>query len=116
VLPLFMLLALAPVLAARSIATAWSLAPVVGLFLYRITIVMHDCVHRTLFRSPQVNDWIGLLLGAVTGIDPPCSTICTSTTTRRIIAGRNVPAVTSRWFMSSTLPGTCRSRPACWRQ
>jgi fatty acid desaturase len=69
VLPLFMLLALAPVLAARSIAAAWSLAPFVGLFLYRITIVMHDCVHRTLFRSPRVNDWIGLLLGAVTGID-----------------------------------------------
>jgi fatty acid desaturase len=69
VLPLFALLALAPVLASRSIAAAWSLAPLVGLFLYKITIVMHDCVHRTLFRSPRVNDWIGLLLGAVTGID-----------------------------------------------
>jgi fatty acid desaturase len=69
VLPLFALLSLAPILAARSIAAAWSLAPLVGLFLYRITIVMHDCVHRTLFRSRRVNDWIGLLLGAVTGID-----------------------------------------------
>jgi acyl-lipid omega-6 desaturase (Delta-12 desaturase) len=69
VLPLFLLLVLAPVLAARSIAAAWSLAPLVGLFLYRITIVMHDCVHRTLFRSPRVNDWVGVLLGAVTGID-----------------------------------------------
>ena len=68
-LPLLMLLALAPILATRSIATAWSPAPLVGLFLYRITIVMHDCVHRTLFRRPRVNDWIGLLLGAVTGID-----------------------------------------------
>jgi fatty acid desaturase len=69
VLPLFALLALAPVLAARSAAAAWSLAPFVGLFLYRITIVMHDCVHRTLFCSPRVNDWVGLLLGAITGID-----------------------------------------------
>lgn len=69
VLPLFALLALAPILAARSIAAAWSLAPLVGLFLYRITIVMHDCVHRTLFRSPRLNDWIGSMLGAVTGID-----------------------------------------------
>jgi len=72
VLPLFALLALAPVLAARTVAVAWSLAPLVGLFLYKITIVMHDCVHRTLFRSSRVNDWCGLLLGAVTGIDVRC--------------------------------------------
>lgn len=69
VAPLFALLALAPFLAKRSIAAAWSLAPLVGLFLYRITIVMHDCVHRTLFRSPRINDRVGLLLAAVTGID-----------------------------------------------
>jgi fatty acid desaturase len=67
--PLFALLALAPMLAARSVAAAWSLAPLVGLFLYRITIVMHDCVHRTLFRVPRLNDWIGSMLGAVTGVD-----------------------------------------------
>jgi fatty acid desaturase len=69
VLPLFVLLALAPILATRSHAAAWSLTPLVGLLLYRITIVMHDCVHRTLFRSPRVNDRVGLMLGAVTGID-----------------------------------------------
>ncbi|HET9446262.1 MAG TPA: fatty acid desaturase [Steroidobacteraceae bacterium] len=69
VLPLFVLLILAPILAARSVAAAWSLAPLVGLFLYRITIVMHDCAHRSLFRSARVNDWIGSLLGAVSGID-----------------------------------------------
>jgi fatty acid desaturase len=45
VVPLFTLLALAPALAARSVAAAWSLAPLVGLFLYRVTIVMHDCTH-----------------------------------------------------------------------
>ena len=69
VLPLFALLALAPALAARSIAAAWLLSPLVGLLLYKVTIVMHDCVHRTLFRSSRVNDWIGRSLGAVTGID-----------------------------------------------
>jgi fatty acid desaturase len=30
---------------------------------------MHDCTHRTLFRSPRLNCQIGLLLGAITGID-----------------------------------------------
>ena len=69
VLPLFALLALAPVLAARSIAAAWLLSPLVGLFLYKITIVMHDCIHGTLFRRARVNDCSGRLLGAVTGID-----------------------------------------------
>jgi fatty acid desaturase len=69
VLPLFVLLALAPLLATRAVAAAWSLAPVVGLFLYRLTIVMHDCMHGTLFRSSRMNDWSGRLLGAVTGID-----------------------------------------------
>jgi fatty acid desaturase len=69
VVPLFALLALAPILADRSTAAAWSLAPLAGWLLYRITIVMHDCVHRTLFRNPRVNDWIARLLGAVTGID-----------------------------------------------
>ncbi len=69
VLPLFMLLTLAPLLADRATAAAWLLAPLVGLFLYRITIVMHDCVHRTLFGSSRVNDWVGVLLGAVTAID-----------------------------------------------
>jgi fatty acid desaturase len=68
-LPLFALLALAPLLAARTLAAAWSLAPLIGLFLYRVTIVMHDCVHRTLFRSSRVNEWSAVLLGAVTGID-----------------------------------------------
>jgi fatty acid desaturase len=69
VLPLFALLAVAPLLAARTLAAAWLLAPLIGLFLYKVTIVMHDCVHRTLFRSSRVNDWSAALLGAVTGID-----------------------------------------------
>jgi fatty acid desaturase len=69
VVPVCVLLPLAPIVADRSIAAAWSLAPLVGLFLYKITIVMHDCVHRSLFRSSRVNDWSAALLGAATGID-----------------------------------------------
>lgn len=69
VVPLFALLALAPIFATRSLAVAWAVAPIVGLFLYRITIVMHDCIHRTLFCSRRVNDRVGRMLGAVTGID-----------------------------------------------
>jgi len=69
VVPLFALLALAPILATRSIAVAWTVTPLVGLFLYKITIVMHDCIHRTLFRNSRVNDRVGRMLGAVTGID-----------------------------------------------
>jgi fatty acid desaturase len=68
-LPLFGLLALAPMLAARSLAAAWSLAPLIGLFLYRVTIVMHDCTHGTLFHKSRVNERVGRLLGGITGVD-----------------------------------------------
>jgi fatty acid desaturase len=67
-LPFFALLALAPMLAARSLPAAWLLAPLIGLFVYRMTIVMHDCAHGTLFRSSRLNRWMGQGLGAVTGI------------------------------------------------
>jgi fatty acid desaturase len=68
-LPYFALLAIAPFLQARSAWLPWSLAPLVGLFAYRMTIVMHDCTHRTLFANPQLNVRIGKALGAITGID-----------------------------------------------
>lgn len=69
VLPLFGLLLVAPMIASRSLAAAWSLAPLIGLFMYRITIVMHDCTHATLFSTHPFNHRIGLVLGAITGID-----------------------------------------------
>lgn len=47
----------------------WLLSPAIGLFLYRITIVMHDCTHHTLFVSRKLNTRVGLLLGAMSGID-----------------------------------------------
>jgi fatty acid desaturase len=68
-LPYFLLLTAAPFLHARSAWLSWSLAPLIGLFAYRMTIVMHDCTHRTLFADPKLNVRIGKTLGAITGID-----------------------------------------------
>ena len=65
VAPFLLLIALAPLVHPWS----WLLAPVIGLFIYRITIVMHDCVHRSLFTSARLNERVGRTLGALTGID-----------------------------------------------
>jgi len=69
VLPLCGLLWLAPHIADEFPVGAWLLAPAIGLLLYRTTIVMHDCTHRTLFKSKQLNYSVGAVLGALTGID-----------------------------------------------
>src|SRR5262249_3979425 len=69
VIPFLLLIALAPFLARWSGAAPWLLAPLVGLFAYRITIVMHDCIHRSLFTTAALNQRVGTLLGGVTGID-----------------------------------------------
>ncbi len=69
VIPFFVLLAAAPLLNRWSPAAPWLLSPLIGLFAYRITIVMHDCIHRSLFRSARLNARVGTLLGCVTGID-----------------------------------------------
>ena len=68
-LPYFLLLAAGPLLARWSPAAPWLLAPLVGLFAYRITIVMHDCIHRSLFGTARLNERVGTLLGGITGID-----------------------------------------------
>jgi NADH dehydrogenase len=69
VVPFFAVLAAAPLLYSCSPAAPWLLAPLIGLFAYRITIVMHDCIHRSLFAAAQRNHRVGTLLGGVTGID-----------------------------------------------
>src|SRR5262249_38303408 len=69
VAPLILLFAAAPTLARCAPFAPWLLAPVIGLFVYRTTIVMHDCIHRSLFKSAQLNELVGTLLGGVTGID-----------------------------------------------
>lgn len=66
---LFVLLGLAPALASINAFAPWLLTPAIGLVLYRITIVMHDCTHHTLFVSRAVNARVGLVLGALSGVD-----------------------------------------------
>ena len=68
-LPLLVLLWIAPLLADRNAYAPWLLSPVVGLLVYRITVVMHDCTHHTLFKSYRMNNVVGSLLGAVSGVD-----------------------------------------------
>lgn len=67
--PLGLIYTLAPRLAEESPLLAWSLAPVVGLLIYRLTMIMHDCGHMTLFSSRKANLLIGKYLGGLTGID-----------------------------------------------
>jgi len=67
-LPLLSLLWFAPNLADINLALPWLLMPFIGLLLYRMTVVMHDCIHRTLFASARTNEVMGSLLGAITGI------------------------------------------------
>jgi omega-6 fatty acid desaturase (delta-12 desaturase) len=67
----FYLAALAAVPAISAVNPWWSLvaAPFLGLAMYRLTIVMHDCVHGTLFASSAANRWCGLAMGAMSGIE-----------------------------------------------
>lgn len=48
--------------------------PIVGAYVYKLTILMHECCHRTLFRSKAVNDHVGLVAGGflVTSYDGFC--------------------------------------------
>jgi fatty acid desaturase len=68
-LPLIVVWTLAPFVADHSLLLAWCLMPVSGQLMYRLTIVMHDCTHATLFTSPATNHRLGRWLGFVTGID-----------------------------------------------
>jgi fatty acid desaturase len=43
--------------------------PVVGLAMYRLTIIMHNCIHGTLFTSHRANLITGVLAGAASGIE-----------------------------------------------
>jgi omega-6 fatty acid desaturase (delta-12 desaturase) len=70
--PLLALYTAAPYVADRSLAVAFGFAPLIGLLLYRLTMVMHDCGHGTLFTSRGANERVGKLLGFVTGVDFGC--------------------------------------------
>jgi omega-6 fatty acid desaturase (delta-12 desaturase) len=67
----FYLAALASVpMMARSVPwLAVAVMPLLGLAMYRLTMVMHDCVHGTLFVSSRANRIVGAALGACSGIE-----------------------------------------------
>jgi fatty acid desaturase len=44
-------------------------APLIGLAYYRLTLVMHDCIHATLLGRPSANLILGTTLGALCGIE-----------------------------------------------
>jgi omega-6 fatty acid desaturase (delta-12 desaturase) len=67
--PLLALYTAAPYVADRSLLVAYGFAPLVGLVLYRLTMVMHDCGHGTLLTSRSANERVGKLLGFITGVD-----------------------------------------------
>ena len=48
---------------------AAALTPLLGLFLYRLTFILHDCAHGTLFQSRHLNRTVGSWTGAIVGID-----------------------------------------------
>jgi fatty acid desaturase len=43
--------------------------PLIGLAMYRLTIVMHDCVHGTLFASRRSNRIVGVAAGALAAVE-----------------------------------------------
>jgi fatty acid desaturase len=48
---------------------ALAFMPPIGLFAYRLTFVVHDCAHGTLFRSVTVNRLVGGWTAAAVGFD-----------------------------------------------
>jgi fatty acid desaturase len=50
----------------------WAIAvviPFLGAQIYKITIIMHDCCHYTLFGARAVNVWVGTICGWFVGAD-----------------------------------------------
>jgi fatty acid desaturase len=62
------LLVVTPALAGHSVWVLAVLVPVIGLMMYRMTVVMHDCAHETLLPSRRLNRVVGTLLGAAAGL------------------------------------------------
>jgi fatty acid desaturase len=68
--PLLALLAAAP-LVWRNLGPLWVIAliPFTGLFAYRLTLIMHDCAHRTLFSRQSINKTVGTVTGYLLASD-----------------------------------------------
>jgi omega-6 fatty acid desaturase (delta-12 desaturase) len=45
-----------------------AMLPLLILFTLRVFALMHECGHRSLFRSVALNRWIGFLLGVIAGM------------------------------------------------
>ena len=43
--------------------------PFIGLRAYKLTIIMHDCAHGTLFAEPGINRNVGVFFGLLSGIN-----------------------------------------------
>lgn len=57
-------LAALPWLVARwGVVAVVPVLPVIGAYVYKLTILMHECCHRTLFQSRRLNDRVGLACG-----------------------------------------------------
>src|SRR5580658_6694789 len=64
------LVVLSPVVALE--ISPWALllvAPVLGARIYKTTILLHDCVHGSLFATRQANRLVGRLAAALSGIE-----------------------------------------------
>ncbi len=61
---------LIPILAATlgPWAALWAL-PFVGVRAYKLTMIMHDCAHGTLFAEPRINRNVGVFFGLLAGIN-----------------------------------------------
>lgn len=68
-LPLFLLLGVLPYMADWSMWLAWGCSPLIGLLIYRVSLIMHECAHESLFQNHHLNHRIGLFLGAMIGVD-----------------------------------------------
>jgi fatty acid desaturase len=62
-------LAAVPTVSAANPWWAIALMPFLGLSMYRLTMVMHDCLHGTLFASQPANRLCGIAAGAMSGIE-----------------------------------------------
>lgn len=64
-------LCLAPLSFLGHAASLWwlvALVPLMGAYIYKLTIVLHECGHRTLFTSRRVNEMVGRACAGLLGV------------------------------------------------
>lgn len=66
-IPLFACLVAAPVVySSISPLATLLLVPLLGLFAYKVSFIMHDCAHKSLFKTARLNDFFGCMGGYLT--------------------------------------------------